>query len=131
MSELASPFRPAGLDRVDPLLVLLWIVLLVIATAWIAPFVFIVFTSLKANSTVMGSSAFAPPTSLEWRNFSLAWARGHFSTTVFNSVVITLVKVPLGLVISAMAAYALSRSACPPAGRSFSSSCSEPCCRFR
>jgi len=57
----------------------------------------------------MGSSAFAPPTSLEWRNFSGAWARGHFSTTVFNSAVITLVKVPLGLMISAMAAYALSR----------------------
>ena len=70
---------------------------------------FIVFTSFKANSTVMGSSAFAPPTSLEWSNYSGAWARGRFSTTVFNSAVITFVKVPLGLMISAMAAYALSR----------------------
>ena len=94
----------------------LWIALIVIAVIWIAPFVFIVFTSLKANSTVMGSSAFAPPTSLEWRNFSGAWARGHFSTTVFNSAVITLIKVPLGLMISAMAAYALSRIRLP-AGR--------------
>jgi raffinose/stachyose/melibiose transport system permease protein len=41
-------------------------------------------------------------------NFTGAWARGHFSSTVFNSVVITLIKVPLGLIISAMAAYALS-----------------------
>ena len=57
----------------------------------------------------MGSSAFAPPTSLEWSNYSGAWARGRFSTTVFNSAVITFVKVPLGLMISAMAAYALSR----------------------
>ncbi len=116
MSTFASPFRPAGLDRVDPLLVLLWIVLLAIAAAWIAPFIFIVFTSLKTNSTVMGSSPFAAPTSLEWRNFAGAWARGHFSTTVFNSVVITLIKVPLGLIISAMAAYALSRIRLP-AGR--------------
>jgi raffinose/stachyose/melibiose transport system permease protein len=88
----------------------------VIAIVWIAPFVFIVFTSLKANSTVMGSSAFAPPTSLEWRNFAGAWARGRFSTTVFNSAVITTIKVPLGLLISAMAAYALSRIRLP-AGR--------------
>ena len=66
----------------------------------------------------MGSSAFAPPTSLEWANFAGAWARGHFSTTVFNSVVITLIKVPLGLAISAMAAYALSRSAFRADGRS-------------
>ena len=87
-----------------------------IAVVWIAPFVFIVFTSLKANSTVMGSSAFAPPTSLEWSNYSGAWARGRFSTTVFNSAVITLIKVPLGLLISAMAAYALSRIRLP-AGR--------------
>lgn len=100
----------------DPILVILWVALIVVAIVWIAPFVFIVFTSLKANSTVMGSSAFAPPTSLEWRNFAGAWARGHFSTTVFNSAVITTIKVPLGLLISAMAAYALSRIRLP-AGR--------------
>ena len=39
-----------------------------------------------------------------------------FSTTVFNSAVITIIKVPLGLFISAMAAYALSRIRLP-AGR--------------
>jgi raffinose/stachyose/melibiose transport system permease protein len=116
MNGFARAFRQPGLDRVDPILVILWVALIVIAIVWIAPFVFIVFTSLKANSTVMGSSAFAPPTSLEWRNFAGAWARGHFSTTVFNSAVITTIKVPLGLLISAMAAYALSRIRLP-AGR--------------
>ena len=100
----------------NSILVILWVALIVVAIVWIAPFVFIVFTSLKANSTVMGSSAFAPPTSLEWRNFAGAWARGHFSTTVFNSAVITTIKVPLGLLISAMAAYALTRIRLP-AGR--------------
>lgn len=116
MNGFARAFRQPGLDRVDPILVILWVALIVIAIVWIAPFVFIVFTSLKANSMVMGSSAFAPPTSLEWRNFAGAWARGHFSTTVFNSAVITTIKVPLGLLISAMAAYALSRIRLP-AGR--------------
>jgi raffinose/stachyose/melibiose transport system permease protein len=65
----------------------------------------------------MGSSAFAPPTSFEWRNFFLAWAPGRVSTTVFNSFIITVIKVPLGLFISALAAYALSRIRLP-AGRS-------------
>jgi len=116
MNGFAQAFRQQGLDRVDPVLVVLWAVLIVVAIVWIAPFVFIVFTSVKANATVMGSSAFAPPTSLEWPNYVAAWARGHFSTTVFNSVVITLIKVPLGLMISAMAAYALSRIRLP-AGR--------------
>ena len=116
MNSFARAFRQPGLDRIDPILVMLWLVLIAIAIVWIAPFVFIVFTSFKANSTVMGSSAFAPPTSLEWRNFSGAWARGRFSTTVWNSAIITLIKVPLGLFISAMAAYALSRIRLP-AGR--------------
>ena len=113
MNAFASAFRQPGLDRIDPILVILWAALIVIAAVWIAPFVFIVFTSLKANSTVMGSSAFSPPTSLEWANYSGAWARGRFSTTVLNSAVITTVKVPLGLLISAMAAYALSRIRLP------------------
>lgn len=113
MSAYASFFRPAGLDRVDPLLVALWVTLLAIAVIWIAPFVFIVFTSLKANTAVMGESAFAPPTSLDWSNFTGAWARGHFSTTVLNSVLITIIKVPIGLILSAMAAYALSRIQLP------------------
>jgi raffinose/stachyose/melibiose transport system permease protein len=116
MSLFASAFRPAGLDRVDQVLVILWVVLLAIAVLWIAPFVFIAFTALKANSAIMATSAFAPPTSIEWGNFSGAWTRGNFSTTVFNSAVITLIKVPLGLIISAMAAYALSRIRLP-AGR--------------
>jgi raffinose/stachyose/melibiose transport system permease protein len=116
MNIFARAFRQPGLDRIDPVLVILWLTLIVVAVIWIAPFVFIVFTSLKANSTVMGSSAFAPPTSLEWSNYAAAWARGHFSTTVFNSAVITIIKVPLGLMISAMAAYALSRIQLP-AGR--------------
>ena len=116
MNGFARAFRQPGLDRIDPVLVMLWLTLIVVAVVWIAPFVFIVFTSFKANSTVMGSSAFAPPTSLEWSNYSGAWARGRFSTTVFNSAVITFIKVPLGLMISAMAAYALSRIRLP-AGR--------------
>ena len=113
MSAFARAFRQPGLDRVDPVLVVLWLALIAMAVVWIAPFIFIGFTSLKANSTVMGSSAFAPPTSLEWSNFTGAWARGRFGTTVFNSAVITLIKVPLGLFISAMAAYALSRIRLP------------------
>jgi raffinose/stachyose/melibiose transport system permease protein len=113
MNAFANAFRPVGRDSVDPLLVLLWMALVVFVVFWIAPFVFILFTAFKENSIVMGSSAFTPPTHLEFSNLSGAWARGRFSTTVFNSVVITIVKVPLGLLISAMAAYALSRIKLP------------------
>jgi raffinose/stachyose/melibiose transport system permease protein len=109
MSILAAAFRPVGSTRVDPLLVVLWVVLIVAALLWIAPFVFIVFTSIKSPAAVAQTSAFAPPVHPAWGNFPAAWARGHFSVTVFNSVLITVIKVPLGLLISAMAAYSLAR----------------------
>jgi raffinose/stachyose/melibiose transport system permease protein len=109
MSLFSQAFRPVGSNRVDPVLVALWIGLILLALIWIAPFVFIVFTSLKTNSTVMGSGAFMPPTDLAIDNYVKAWSRGNFSTTAFNGVVITFVKVPLGVFLSAMAAYALAR----------------------
>lgn len=93
----------------DWVLVALWATLALVALIWVAPFVFIVFTSLKSNAAVMSSSAFAPPVDPKFANYSGAWDRGRFNTTFFNSVIITAIKVPLGLFISAMAAYALAK----------------------
>ncbi|QRM57863.1 carbohydrate ABC transporter permease [Sinorhizobium sp. BG8] len=109
MKVFSQAFRPVGSNKVDPVLVALWIAFILFAIIWITPFLFIVFTSLKSNSTVMGSSAFSPPTELAFGNFAAAWARGNFSTTAFNGIVITFIKVPLGLFVSAMAAYALAK----------------------
>jgi raffinose/stachyose/melibiose transport system permease protein len=109
MNALATAFRPLGSNRIDPVLVVLWALLVVVAIIWLAPFAFIVFTSLKSAAAIAQTSAFAFPASPAWGNFAGAWARGNFSTTVFNSVVITVLKVPLGLFISAMAAYSLAR----------------------
>lgn len=109
MKMFSQAFRPVGSNKVDPVLVALWIAFILLAIIWITPFVFIVFTSLKSNSTVMGSSAFSPPTELALGNFVAAWNRGNFSTTAFNGIVITFIKVPMGLAISAMAAYALAK----------------------
>ena len=80
-----------------------------VALIWIAPFVFMIFTSLKTNEAVMATGAFTPPPELAWQNYTEAWERGRFDITFFNSAVIALIKVPLGLIISAMAAYALAR----------------------
>lgn len=105
----ALPRSASPGKRRDPLLTILWVVLVSFAVIWMAPFVFIVFTALKTNAEVMTTSAFTLPPSFAVENFSNAWSRGNFSTTFLNSVVISLIKVPLGLLISAMAAYALAR----------------------
>lgn len=109
MSVFTAPFRVAGSSRVDPMLVALWLALIILAVIWIAPFVFIVFTALKTQAAITGGNAFLPPASPQWQNFAKAWVRGNFSTTMFNSALITVIKVPFGILISAMAAYSLSR----------------------
>lgn len=93
----------------DPVLIVLWILLVAVAAIWIAPFVFILFSAMKANTEIMSTNAFAPPKDVAWENFPKAWVKGNFSELFLNSVIITAVKVPLGLMISAMAAYALAR----------------------
>ena len=105
-----------SLRRWDPVLIGLWIALVVIAVIWLAPFAFIILTSLKSNAAVMGTDPFAIPPNLAPDNYSRAWVRGNFSTTFLNSVIITVIKVPLGLLISSAAAYALTCMKVP-AGR--------------
>ncbi len=95
--------------RKDPVLLALWIALLIFAAIWIAPCIFIVFTSLKSVNEVMTSGAFAPPLDPQFANYASAWDRGGFSRAFLNSALISVVKVPLGLAISATAAYALAR----------------------
>ncbi|WIJ26386.1 carbohydrate ABC transporter permease [Devosia sp. RR2S18] len=107
--ETLSGTTEVAPKRSDPVLIGLWIALVVVAILWIAPFIFIVFTSLKSAAAVTNTGAFTPPTDPQWTNYSRSWERGKFSTTFFNSVIITVIKVPLGLLISAMAAYALAR----------------------
>jgi raffinose/stachyose/melibiose transport system permease protein len=87
----------------------LWIALIAVALIWVMPFVFIVFTSLKSEQEIYGSGAFMPPTSWAWHNYAAAWKTGGFGTTLVNSLVISVIKVPLGLLFSAMAAYAIAQ----------------------
>ena len=94
----------------DLVLIVLWSLLVAVAVIWIAPFVFIIFTAMKTNGEIMTSAAFAPPSEVAWDNFSKAWVQGNFSEVFLNSVIITTAKVPLGLMISAMAAYVLARA---------------------
>ncbi|MGG6895629.1 MULTISPECIES: carbohydrate ABC transporter permease [Rhizobium] len=106
---IAHADTQASSAKRDPVLIALWITLVLVALIWVAPFVFIVFTSLKTPAAITGTGAFMPPTELAIDNYSGAWSRGNFANSFLNSVIITVIKVPLGLMLSAMAAYALAK----------------------
>ena len=95
--------------NVDPVIVGLWLALAVVAIVWIAPFFFILLTSLKTRPDLIRTGPYGLPTEIAWENFSKAWNRADLSTTFLNSAAISFTKVPLGLLISSLAAFAITR----------------------
>jgi len=75
------------------------------------PLLWMVFSSLKTNSEILGSP-FAFPTHLDFSSYSRAFSRG-VGDYLFNSVLVTAVSVVATTLVSAWAAYALTRVTIP------------------
>lgn len=90
-------------------LVGLWIGLVIAAIIWIVPFVFMFITSVKSQSDIANLAPWALPGVFQWKNYSDAADVGNIWQSGLNSIIIAIIKVPLGLFISALAAFAMSR----------------------
>jgi len=82
-------------------------VLTISAIIWIAPVYLLVSTAFKSALDFSTNGALSLPSRVEWGNFAKAWDAG-IKTYFFNSLIMTVIKVPVGVVIAAMAAFALS-----------------------
>lgn len=87
----------------------LWIALAVTTALWALPFFVLFFTSVKTNADINQNPAWALPTQWAWANYAKAFEIGQLGTTGLNSLIISLVKVPLGLLFAAACAFALAR----------------------
>ena len=87
----------------------LWIALLISLLIWMLPLVFILFTSLKSEADAIGTSVFSWPANPDFANYAEAHTAGNLLNAGTNSLIIALVKVPLGLLIAAAAAFAIAR----------------------
>jgi len=81
--------------------------LAVFALIWFAPVFILVFTSLKSAADFAHGDTFALPKKLEWGNFARAWEVG-IKTYFVNSTLMTLIKVPAGILVASLAAFALT-----------------------
>lgn len=88
---------------------LLWLVIALTAALWMLPLAFALLTSVKSEADILGTSLFSLPTALDWANYAEAVQTGHLLEAASNSLLIALLKVPLGLLVSAAAAFALAR----------------------
>jgi raffinose/stachyose/melibiose transport system permease protein len=83
------------------------LLLSVLAIGFLIPFFVVALTALKTNGELFANGSLSLPAEFRWQNFVRAWEIGQFGTYFRNSLVLVLVKVPLGILISACAAYAL------------------------
>lgn len=100
--------RPPGRSR-NYIRIGLWISLAISLAVWMMPLVFILFTSLKSEADAIGTPVFSIPRNPDFANYGEALASGNLLTAGMNSLIIALIKVPVGLLISASAAFAIAR----------------------
>ena len=87
----------------------LWAALLISALGWSIPFAIMFFTSVKSPADITQLPPWFLPTDWAWSNYLSAADIGDLWNTGMNSLLISLVKVPIGLLLSAAAAFAIAR----------------------
>lgn len=85
------------------------IILIAFGIIWIYPFIWMVSSSLKSNSSFLTSGVNPIPETYHWENYLHAWETANFSGYFLNSVIITLSTVIIVVTLSCLTGYALGR----------------------
>ncbi|HUZ17966.1 MAG TPA: carbohydrate ABC transporter permease, partial [Spirochaetia bacterium] len=88
---------------------LLLLVLTFFAAIWLYPYFILVITSLKGREDLFKYSILSLPKRIVLANFSKAFTEAGLGLFIRNSVLISVVKVPAGIFIASLAAYAISK----------------------
>jgi raffinose/stachyose/melibiose transport system permease protein len=83
--------------------------LVVFAIIWLMPFITILLSATRTQGDLISRGVFSLPSVVRWENFVDAWNTGGFTDYFKNSLLLILVKVPLGLLIASLAAYPLAK----------------------
>jgi N-acetylglucosamine transport system permease protein len=106
-AQAATAVGQAGLGaRIYQLLaqvpLLLW------AAMVIFPFLWMIMTSLKTDREIL-TDPFGWPAEFQWENFERAWTTANIGTYFFNTIIVMAMSLTGTLLVSAMAAYVISR----------------------
>jgi raffinose/stachyose/melibiose transport system permease protein len=89
--------------------IVMTIVLAVVALFWISPLALLLMTAFRPLSDFVATGSLSWPQSWTLQNFTQAWTIGNFATTYRNSMFLLILKTPVGVLISAMLAFALAK----------------------
>ena len=87
-----------------------YVILTIVAAVWLLPLVMLVLSAIRSTSDFYAKlNLFSIPEKIQWSNFKDAWTDGNLGRYLFNGIRTCLIKVPLGVLISSMCAFALTR----------------------
>jgi raffinose/stachyose/melibiose transport system permease protein len=85
-----------------------YVILLLLAVFVLGPILVLFSNSLK-TSLELGQDPLGLPNEFHWENYSEAWVKGDFATTMRNSLILVAGTVVGVLVLGGLAAYSLAR----------------------
>lgn len=88
---------------------LLFVSMLALSLIWLTPFATVLMSAIRSQGDLLSRGVFSWPRAIAWNNFVEAWNTGDFSIYFRNSLMLILLKVPLGIFIAALAAYPLAK----------------------
>ncbi len=88
----------------------LYVILIVLALIWIVPMLTLVLTAIKGKKDFYsGLGLFQMPAQIAWSNFSNAIVKGRLLVYMKNDLIVSGLKVPIGILVEALAAFAMTR----------------------
>ena len=85
-------------------------ILLILMLMWLAPIYTLIATAIKSRQDFYNNvGLFGMPAQIAWDNFPNAFVSGRLFQYMLNGLFISVLKVPLGIFISALAAFAIAR----------------------
>lgn len=102
-----------------PALVPVWLLGLLASIAWIAPFIWMLSTSLKTTKQILATNIQWWPRPFVLGNYRTVFA-GPVAQWMLNSLIVTVVGTLIGVALGALAGYALARLQFPGKNTMFS-----------
>lgn len=88
---------------------LLYVFLLALILIWLLPMLFVILSSFKSVQEFYDNRIFTLPERISLDNFVSAWNVGNLSQYMGNGLIVSGIKVPLGILLEALTAFALTR----------------------
>jgi ABC-type glycerol-3-phosphate transport system permease component len=115
VSTRRPPRRVVRKSRLTVSRLLQYVVLGLWAVISLGPLVWMLVNSVKENADIF-ANPWGLAASPQWQNFPAAWEQGRLGQALLNSLVVSIGAVALGLVVSLLIGFALSKGRLPYKG---------------